>query len=1092
MTNKFSYEEEIGKFWKDNSIFEKVQEQNKGNKLFTHIDGPPFPTGDPHVGHIRNWAVKDSVLRFRRLQGYEVYARDGYDVHGLPVENKVQKKLSIETTQELREFGEENFIDECRKYVDEVIDTMTYARERFGLWMDRDYYHTSHPQYMSMAWQFFKIADQKGLLYKDYKTVAWCPKDETTLSDYEIKDEYTTMEDPSIYVAFQLKEPSTKYEEYLLIWTTTPWTLQSNLAIAVHPQIDYDRVLVEDEGEEKVFILAQSLVDDVISVLQKSRNIKKIKTLETIKGSDLEGEQYHHIYLEETPSQKQLLEENHPHLHSIILADFVTTGEEEDIFDKLNKKGYKHNSQESKDAPVSGDSEDTGSGDNESSETLDTASPGTGLVHIAPGHGFDDYNVGVKYNLPIFCPVNEQGKFSEGKYEGMYFKDVDPVAIEYLREKGSLLHAQTKTHRYPCCWRCKTPIVYRATDQWWIKRSELVEGIIEKNQNVGWTPEYARGNFNHLMRGAGDWAISRQRYWGIPIPIFEDEQGNYEVIGSKEELEEKTNTKLDDIHKDNIADLVITNSDSGLPMYHVGYTADVWFESGCASFASHYGEGLSLNEILDKYYPIKWITEGQDQLRGWFSSLFNVGYVMTGEAPYNEVSFQSFVMAKDGSKMSKSQGNGFTGLEAIDNWGADKTRYYLLSKRAPEDQINFDEDELAIVDSFFNTLENVVNFTNEYLGEYSVDSSSSLQLQSLSVEDKWILYRLNTTLRSFLWKADSYKMNQAYKIAEEFLVQDFSKTYLKLVKERCEERDEALIEIFRQVVKTTLLMLSSAIPFKTEQLYQRLSIPNKKESLFMERFENPDEFIIKKVGEMELDEYFDMAQDIVAATLNAREKVKIGVRWPLSEINIMTNNPQLQSHLEPFEKLIKSLANVSKINYNLDDVDLSYNVKPNFPQIKQDFSNPGDVIKTIMQNKQAIAEDLTSSLSKGEFEGVSIDYERHILKEIELSDDLVSADFKGGSIILHTHQDEVLLEQGYLRELIRRVQVVRKENNCDKKEVISLSFAGSDSYYQDLISHWEGFICRKVGADEILEKELSHTQEFDVKGVKLVVSFEKK
>lgn len=1085
MTNKFSYEENIVSFWKDNHIYSKVQEQNKGNKLFNHIDGPPFPTGEPHVGHIRNWAVKDSVLRFRRLQGYEVYAKDGYDVHGLPVENKVQKKLGIETTQQLKEFGEENFIKECRKYVDEVIDTMTSVRERFGLWMDRDYYHTSHPEYMSMAWQFFKKAEQKNLLYKDYKTVAWCPNDETTLSDYEIKDEYQTLEDPSIYVAFKVETPATSYDEYFVIWTTTPWTLQSNMAIAVHPTIEYARVLVELDGKKQVLILAESLIESVIETLSKSHTITFLETLETLKGADLAGTKYHFFYADETPTQQALIQENHTHHHKIILADFVTTGDEEDIFDKLNKRGYKHSGDKSVDTTDSEHQESRGT----SESGMQSSQQGTGLVHIAPGHGFDDFNVGREYNLPIFCPVNEQGRFSEGKYEGMYFKEVDNIAIQYLQEKGNLLHAETKTHRYPCCWRCKTPIVYRAADQWWIKRSEVIGGIIKANSNVSWTPSYAQGNFNHLMEGAGDWAISRQRYWGIPIPIFEDEEGNYEVFGSKEELEEKVGQKLDDIHKDNLSGLEYTNPDSGLPMRHVGYTADVWFESGCASFASHYGEGLNFNEILDKYYPIKWITEGQDQLRGWFSSLFNVGYILTDKAPYHEVSFQSFVMAKDGTKMSKSLGNGFTGLEAIEKWGADKTRYYLLSKRAPEDQINFDADEFSIVDGFFNTLENVVKFTNGYLQEYSFKTTSSLQLTSLNVEDKWILYRLNKTLQSYTHHAENYRLNQAFRIVEEFLVQDFSKVYLKLVKERTSQYDEHLLQIFHQVLKQTLIMFTPAIPFKTEELYQQLNIPHKKESINLELLAQVDEFILKKVGELELDEYFDVAQDIVAAILNAREKVKIGVRWPLGEANIVLNNPGVKDNLAPFEKLIKTLANISTLRYDLEDVEMSYIVKPNFPQLKKDFSNPGDAIKVINMNKHYISKDLGSGITHGTYEGVELDFERHILKEIELSDDLISADFKGGSVILHTHQDEILLEQGYLRELIRRVQVVRKNQGFDKKDSISLSFEGSDPYFQELISHWEGVICSKVGAKEILSKVLDKKEEFEIKDKKLVVSF---
>ncbi len=525
---KFKYEENILKFWKDNSIQEKVNNSLKDKPLFNTIDGPPFPTGEPHVGHVRNWTIKDTVMRFKRLQGYNVYARDGYDVHGLPVENKVQAKLNLKTVDELKEFGEENFVKECKKYIQDVIHTMGERRERYGLSMSRDYYHTSHPEYLSLAWKFFQKAHEKGLLYKDYKTVAWCPHDETTLSDYEIKDEYTTLTDPSIYVKFELQNPTTGYKESFVIWTTTPWTLQSNLAIAMNPKFEYAKVLVELNGEKEVLVLGASIAQQVIEKLSKQTDIKFIEILEKKLGIEFEGEKYNHFYLEETPTQKELVEKGeHKHIHSIIMADYVTLDEGEDVLTKLEKKGnYKHSNQSQNTQEES------------VSETSNEVSDGTGLVHIAPGHGQEDYDAAQKYNIPTFCPVGKDGTFTEGKFRGIYFKDVNPLAIEYLKEKGNLLFNEDKSHRYPCCWRCKTPIVYRAAEQWFIKRSDILQDIIKENSNIQWFPEFAKSMFNNLTQNAGDWAISRQRYWGIPLPIFEDEEGNYRVFGSKEELEE--------------------------------------------------------------------------------------------------------------------------------------------------------------------------------------------------------------------------------------------------------------------------------------------------------------------------------------------------------------------------------------------------------------------------------------------------------------------------------------------------------------------------------------------------------------------------
>lgn len=1084
--NNYEYEEEIMKFWQEKDVYNKVKQKNKGSKLFSHIDGPPYPTGEVHLGHLRNWTIKDSVLRFKRLQGYDVYARDGYDAHGLPVENKVQKKLNLKTVKDIKDFGEANFVNECKKYVADIIGDMAEVRERFGLSMDRTPYYTFHPEYLSMAWSFFKKAEEKGLLYKDYKTVGWCPHDQTTLSDYEIKDTYTELEDPSIYVKFPVNKQfkKTNFDESLLIWTTTPWTLQSNMLIAVHPTISYAYALVELNGKQEVLIVAEDLVEKVVETLSKQNQIKFVEILKVFKGSELSGIKYDHIYLNETPSQQEFVKMNVSNIHTVVLADFVTLGEGEDIFEKLEKRGYKH----------------SGAGDNkeEVAEEIEVKSnpakkpksEGSGLVHIAPGHGFDDYNVGKKYGVPIFCPVGPDGCFTEGKYDKMYFKDVDPIAIDYLKNKGFLISNSLKKHRYPCCWRCKTPIVYRAADQWWIKRSEYIKDVIKANQNVHWYPESAKVSFENLMSNAGDWAISRQRYWGIPLPIFEDEDGNYEVFGSKDELEKRVGKTLDDIHRDDLKDLTITNKKSGKPMKAVPFIADVWFDSGCASFAGHYGEGMNFDEILRKHYPMNWITEGEDQIRGWFSSLFNVGYLVTGKAPYNQVLFQGFVMDETGqNKMSKSLGNGIGGNEALDLWGADRTRYYLLTKKSPEDKFNFAQSEMTIVDGFFNTLDNLVKYMNSYLNEHEL-RFPTLNLMNLDVEDKWILYKLNKTIDNFVKEFENFRFNNAYRELETFIVSDLSKTYLKIIKERTDERDENLLVVFNEVLKKMLILLSPVIPFKAEKLYQEIKFENKKESIFFEMTPDVNHLIIKDVESKKIDVNFEIVQDIIASILNSREKVKTGVRWPLPQVEIISN-ADLKSDLEVFEKLIKQLTNIKKIKYDLEGVEINYIVKPNFATLKQDFPNMQDAIKVINLNKFNISEDLKNGQVVGTYDNVNLDLEKHIIKEIELKGDLVSSEFKGGSVILHTKSDEILEEEGYLRELLRRVQQIRKDSGLEKSEIIKLSFAGSDNYFVELASNWESAICKKVGAEEILITELPNKFDFTIKDKKLVVSIDK-
>lgn len=1079
--DKKQAELDVLEFWQENNIYEKLKKKNLGNNKFNFIEGPPFPTGDAHVGHLRIWAIKDAFLRFKRFKGYDVYARDGYDVHGLPVETKVQKSLGLKTVDDIKEFGEEKFVNECKNYVSKIINDMKGVRKRYGLWIDDNHYQTSHPDYMSLAWRFFKKADEKGLLYKDYRTVAWSPGAETTLSDYEIKDEYRYVDDPSVYVKFKVRkeDTTTGYDESLVIWTTTPWTLQSNILIAVNPEFDYAKALVEINGKEEVLIIAEKLVQKVIEMFSKQIDIKFKSVLEVKKGAEIEGIKYEHVLLDETPTQQDFFKLDNRHVHSVVLADFVTLSEGEDVFEKLEKRGYKHSISDSEEVKE------------EDKKDAPNKKEGTGIVHIAPGHGFEDYELGKKFKVPVFSPLDSKAIITEGKFEGMYFKDADEHIIKYLTEKGKMLYSTTKNHKYPLCWRTKVPIVYRAVEQWWIKRSEYIENILEENENVNWRPKSAKISFNNLISNADDWPISRQRFWGIPLPIFEDDEGNYIVIESKEELEEKVGKKLEDIHRDDLKDLVIKNSDNGKDMKAVPFTADVWFDSGCASFASHYGEGLTFDEIVKTYYPISWITESEDQTRGWFSSLFNVGYVISDKAPYKNLTYLGFVMDPEGkNKMSKSLSNGIGGNEAIERWGSDLTRYYLMAKKSPEEQINCDPNEINGYSGYFNTLENVFKLISGYL-EDNQTRHPTLVFNNLEVEDKWILYKLNNLIKNYGRLFESNDFHLAVRELENFIVRDFSKTYLKVIKERLDEKDENLSTVLDKVLKNSLILTSTISPFIAERLYVSTKFNSKKESIFLENFPNVDDFLIQEAEKKDISENFEIAQDLVQAILNAREKAKIGVRWPLGQVDI-GSSIDLSSRLKPFEPLIKKLTNVYKVTYTLKGIDIDYIVKPNFVNIKKDFEDVSLVIKTINLNKYYIVEDIKKDKSSGKYEGITLDYNKHLIKEIQLKGEMVSSEFNYGTVILETNQDEFLLEEGYLREVIRRVQSIRKDLGLEKDEKINISLKGSDVYFIDLIENSGNYFKKKVGIDSISnDKSMSNISKFEIRDKELVIGVDK-
>lgn len=1071
-----AYEKEILQFWEQEKINDKVNEAKRGKEIFSWVEGPPYPTGEAHLGHLRNWAIKDSVFRHKRFSGFDVYTKDGYDVHGLPVEQKVQKQLGIEDTNELKKYGEDKFILACRDYVAKIINDMKGLRARYGLSISKDHYQTSHPQYISMAWKFFKKAQERGLLYKDYRCVAWSPGLETTLSDYEVKDSYAMLNDPSIYVRLKLLDKNNEegLDEYVVIWTTTPWTLEANLAVGVHRDFEYSKVKVEfQDGETCILIVATALVEKCMQTFAKTNPMTRFTEVQVIKGSELEGQRYEPIYPENV-TQKRLHEDSN--YHRIVHADFVSLGEHEDAYlEKLERKSFKH---DTKKEEVE---------EKENSKDKKKIADGTGLVHEAPAHGMEDFDLcrelGIKEAYSIVGTKGDMIK--ESRWAGTFFKDADKSIIEYLTSTKQMLHHEFKEHKYPLCWRSKLPIVYRTTEQWYIKRSELISEMIDANsENVEWFPKTAKGAFNNLLSNAGDWAISRQRFWGTPIPIFEHkDSGEYIVVGSKEELEQLCGQELEDIHKNDLQKVTIEKN--GKIFEYVNYTCDVWFDSGCASFASHYNEGLSFDEIIEKYYPLNWITEGEDQMRGWFSSLMNVGYLTTGKVPYNQVLFYRFVMDKDGVKMSKSIGNGISGNEAIEKWGSDRTRYYLLSKIAPDEQLNFNPDEFSIVDSTFNTIENIFKFTNSYVEQFQNELNEDAFTQN--VEDEWILNSLQNTLDKVNDLMNNYRFDQAIKEFERFTLEDYSKTYLKIVKERCENCDESLLKVFTTVNKNITMILAMFAPFKAEQLYQQSIILFKRSTVFLEEFMP----VVMDRNENVV-EYFEVVQDIIQAILSSREKAKIGVRWPLKTVRVLSSIEGVESKLKEFESLISNLTNIESISYDTQGLEMSYNVKPNFASLKTKLgADMPKGIKAVNSQKDVFIEAVKNNESSVVVDGIEFDLEQDILKEMSVNlDNAITSKFSQGEVILDTHQDEELLQKGFAREIMRRIQDLRKECGLEKSQRVSISLSGSDEYLINVAHKFSEEIMSKVGAEKLANDKLRESKEDTIKDKKIVVSLE--
>jgi isoleucyl-tRNA synthetase len=836
-------EKEVAKFWEENKIDEKAK--NKGEKLFILLDGPPYPNEKPHVGHLRNMTIKDFVVRYKILKNYKVLARAGYDTHGLPIEVMVQKMLGLNTKEDIEKFGKENFIKECENYMKSHTYIWNNVRKKLGMWFNLDAYFTCDKEYISFSWAFFKKAYEKGILKKMYRTVAWCPKCQTPLSDYEVKDKYEILEDPSIYVKFKVRD---KENEYLIIWTTTPWTLLANLLIAVNPNYDYCKVKVIWNGKEEYWYLAKSSVEKLMNKF----GIEEWEIVEEFKGKDLEGIKYQHVFPE--------TEEKYGEYLQVVCADFVTLGESLDEARLESKKGKHYE--------VSG---------------IETRKElGTGLVHCAPGHGIEDFHLGLEKGVPIYSPLDEKGNLTEGPFKGYYFKEANPRVIEYLREKGVLIYAETIKHKYPLCWRCKTPITWRASEQIWIERTKYKDLMLQLLEKVKWSPDFGKLNLKHIIETMPDWCISRTRYWGIPIPLWECECGKIKVFGSLEELEKEIGKKIEDPHLPEIEKIEI-HCECGRKMKHCGFICDVWFDSGCASFASHYKEGCKTLEETREYYPCDFIVEGIDQFRGWFQSLFVVGTIVFEEIPYKQLSYTGFILDEKGEKMSKSLGNVVWAEDALEKWGATLYRYFILSKKPIYEEMNFTlEQEKKELYRIFNILLNILNLIENPKADFEIRD----------LEDKWIINKLYKLFKILEEKAENIELHEYCKLLTDFIIEDFSRTYIKIAKEKPNKQG-----IIKYVLEKCLVLLSPIVPHFSEYLYLKLN----NESLFLK-----EKWLEEKYDEKVIEE-FEKVIKVTEEVLSLRNQHKIPLRQPIKSITIDFSPTKEQ------EELLKLLCNCKEV-----------------------------------------------------------------------------------------------------------------------------------------------------------------------------------
>ncbi|MCS7130037.1 MAG: isoleucine--tRNA ligase [Archaeoglobaceae archaeon] len=994
-------EDHVFKLWKELGIYEKLKER-KG-KNFYFLDGPPYTTGRIHLGTAWNKVIKDTILRYLRMNGFSPTDTPGWDMHGLPIEVKVEQELGFKSKRDIENFGVENFVRRCMDYALRNKDMMTEQFKALAVWMDWEKpYMTIKAEYMNSAWFAIKKAHEKGLLERKKMVVNWCPRCETALAEAEV--EYAEKEDPSIYVKFKLKNGG-----FVLVWTTTPWTIPANIAVAVNPKLKYAKVRAFRNGEAETIILAENLVD----VLAKG--YERWEIVETFLGGKLEGIEYEHPLAEEIPIQSKIA-------HKIVLADFVSA-------------------------------------------------ENTGCVHIATAHGVEDFELGLKYGLEVFNPVDDRGVFTEeaGKYAGISVKDANELIIEDLLKKDLLVAEERIFHRYGHCWRCKTPIIFRATEQWFIKITELKEKMLEEIEKVRWIPEWAgSARFKDWISNAKDWCISRQRYWGIPLPIWICEKcGKIKVIGSINEIKWSNDM---DLHRPRI-DAVKFACECGGEMSRVKDVFDVWFDSGVASWGSI---GYPLRKDKFDLWPADFITEGHDQTRGWFYSQLGASLICFDKAPYKAVLMHGFTLDEQGRKMSKSLGNVVEPEEVISQIGVDCFRLYVLSSAVWED-LKFSWEEARNVLRNMNILWNTIRFAHTYM---SIDKFRAGKEVELSLEDRWILSRLERFNKEAISAMEKYQLHRVVKGFFEFIIEDFSRWYIPLIRSRVWEEVESknkrsAYETMFRVIDKSLRIIAPFAPVIAEWLYQNFvkSFREGKESIFMEEFPKPDERLIEE----ELEEKMKVAKAIVEAGNSARSKARIKLRWPLRELIVETRLKGLESVAE----IIAKQSNVKEVKF-----------VEKFPReliIKPDFKKIGPILKGKAKDFAEFVSRLKEVPEEIEFEGIKLGKDCLIVEE-KLPEGYEFAEFSAGRVYINKTLDENLLREAYAREVVRRIQQMRKEMNLNVEEFI-ISYVEID---QKLLEGWVDYIKNETRSKELrFEKAIGYVKEWEIEDLKVKIGIKR-
>ena len=988
-------EHEVQGYWRTHDTYKTVRQHRSTGKAFFFVDGPPYTTGHIHIGTAWNKILKDSILRYHRMNGRHVIDRAGYDMHGLPIEVKVEQALGFKSKKDIEKFGIQEFIEKCREFAVTNKKLMDKQFESLGVWLDfAGAYQTVKPEYIEAAWWTLARAEEKGMLERGHRVVNWCPRCETAIADAEV--EYWDENDPSIFVKFPLRDMP---GEYLVIWTTTPWTLPANVAVAVAGDFEYAKVLARKDGREELLWIAEPLVK---TVLKKAR-YKDFSILGTKKGSGLAGWTYDSPLRTQVPLQRDID-------HKVVVADFV-------------------------------------------------ALENTGMVHIAPGHGWDDFVLGTKEGLPIVCPVDGAGNFRSeaGKFAGQYVRDANENVLAAL---GShLLARENVTHRYGHCWRCKTPIIFRATSQWFLKASEMRDLMLSEVEKVTWYPEWAgSARFYDWIKEARDWCISRQRYWGIPIPIWVCPKCDaYRVIGTIEELEEQSGKPLADPHRPYV-DEVMVPCQCGGTMKRVEDIFDVWFDSAVASWATLGYPGRTAE--FDALWPADFITEGQDQTRGWFYSQLGASTIAFGKAPYKSVCMHGFALDAEGKKMSKSLGNVVNPSDVIEKVGVDVLRLYVLSSSAPWDDLKFNWEGVGTINRAVNILWNVYRFPLPYmiLDNFEPASQSGAwddtfvrkNLARMPDEDRFIISRINSVAATVDAAMKECQLHRATRELVNFILEDLSRWYVQLVRPRMWLEGESEQKVFAYetiyyVMRRLTSLLAPYCPHLTEEIYRNLRCDRDPASVHLLDWNSGNADLV----DAELEGAVTLVRSFDEACQNARQTGKRKLRWPVAEVTVVTGSVAVKNAIDRLNTVCMDRANARKVSVVMGRWDrIGWHAEPVMKALGKGFQKNSFKVKGLIEAadgnaiKAAVDAGKTCKVGSGS-ETFEIGTE-HVTFTEKLPTDIFSAPMTDATVYVDVALTPELEAEGYAREVIRRIQDMRKQLDLAVEDNINVEASVSD------------------------------------------------